>query len=162
MYFHMDYYCFVNQLYHKTKIICKKGATCKKKQGYFNFDFELREGDFNQYKRGTLPTSPGLASPDFNLLHCKLWETLHLTRIEPKDHIVPSFVKAWIGTSQYWFMSYIIEIPLLVLNKKNKLSKFQLQSMWNFGPCRPWGLHLCNTEFRLHKNTSCQVHIADY
>jgi hypothetical protein len=37
MYFHIDYNCFVNRLYHKTKIICKKRATCKKKQGDFNF-----------------------------------------------------------------------------------------------------------------------------
>jgi hypothetical protein len=28
---------FDNQLYHKTKIICKKRVTCKKKQGDFNF-----------------------------------------------------------------------------------------------------------------------------
>jgi hypothetical protein len=27
-----------NQLYNKTKIICKKRVTCKKKQGDFNFD----------------------------------------------------------------------------------------------------------------------------
>jgi hypothetical protein len=32
-----DYNCFDNQLYHKTKIICKKRVTCKKKQGNFNF-----------------------------------------------------------------------------------------------------------------------------
>ena len=29
MYFHIDYNCFVNQLYHKTKIICKKRVTCQ-------------------------------------------------------------------------------------------------------------------------------------
>jgi hypothetical protein len=31
MYFHIDNNGFVNQLYHKTQIICKKGETCKKK-----------------------------------------------------------------------------------------------------------------------------------
>jgi hypothetical protein len=30
MYLPIDYNCFDNQLYHKTKIICKKRATCKK------------------------------------------------------------------------------------------------------------------------------------
>jgi hypothetical protein len=33
----IDYNYFDNQLYHKTKIICKKRVTCKKKQGDFNF-----------------------------------------------------------------------------------------------------------------------------
>jgi hypothetical protein len=37
MYLPIDYNCFDNQLYHKTKIICKKRVTCKKKQGDFNF-----------------------------------------------------------------------------------------------------------------------------
>jgi hypothetical protein len=37
MYLPIDYNCFVNQLYHKMKIICKKRVTCKKKQGDFNF-----------------------------------------------------------------------------------------------------------------------------
>jgi hypothetical protein len=46
MYLPIDYNCFVNQLYHKTKIICnfigrrrkrRKRVTCKKKQGDFNF-----------------------------------------------------------------------------------------------------------------------------
>jgi hypothetical protein len=32
----------VNQLYHKTNIIWKKGATCKKKQGDFNFAYGQR------------------------------------------------------------------------------------------------------------------------
>jgi hypothetical protein len=31
MYFNIDYNGFVNQLYHKTQIIYKQGATCKKK-----------------------------------------------------------------------------------------------------------------------------------
>jgi len=47
MYFNIDYNCFDNQLYHKMQIICKKGVTCKKKQGYFNFDLGSREGDFS-------------------------------------------------------------------------------------------------------------------
>jgi hypothetical protein len=29
MYFHMNYNCFVDEFYHKTKKVCKKGATCK-------------------------------------------------------------------------------------------------------------------------------------
>jgi hypothetical protein len=37
MYLPIDYNCFYNQLYHNTKIICKKRVTCKKKQGDFNF-----------------------------------------------------------------------------------------------------------------------------
>ena len=37
MYLPIDYNCFDNQLYHKTKIICKKRVTCKKKHGDFNF-----------------------------------------------------------------------------------------------------------------------------
>jgi hypothetical protein len=47
MYFHIDNNGFVNQLYHKTQIICKKGETCKKKQGDFNFTLESRESDFS-------------------------------------------------------------------------------------------------------------------
>ena len=39
MYFPINYNCFVNQLYCKTKIVYKKGATCKKK--YANFIFAL-------------------------------------------------------------------------------------------------------------------------
>ena len=48
MYFNIDYNCFVNQLYHKTQIICKKGATCKTKQGDFDFALESTEGDFSE------------------------------------------------------------------------------------------------------------------
>jgi hypothetical protein len=47
MYFNIDCNCFANHLYHKTQIICKKGATCKKKQGDFNFTLESREGDIS-------------------------------------------------------------------------------------------------------------------
>ena len=63
--FNIDYNCFVNQyqLYHKTQIICKKGATCKKKQGDLNFALESREGDFSRYR---VRISPGLVSPAFN------------------------------------------------------------------------------------------------
>jgi len=56
MYFHIDYNCFVNQLYHKTKIICKKRVTCKKKQG-----------DFSRYRARISPTSPGLVSPEYTI-----------------------------------------------------------------------------------------------
>jgi hypothetical protein len=35
------------QLYHKTQIICKKGVTCKKKQGEINFALGSWEGDFS-------------------------------------------------------------------------------------------------------------------
>ena len=41
MYFNIDYNRFVNQIYHKTQIICKKGATCKKKKDDFNFAKDL-------------------------------------------------------------------------------------------------------------------------
>ena len=40
MYLPIDYNCFDNQLYHKTKIICKKRVTCKKKQDDFNFAYK--------------------------------------------------------------------------------------------------------------------------
>jgi hypothetical protein len=40
-----------NQLYHKTKMIYKKGATCKNKQGNFNLALELREADFSHIGR---------------------------------------------------------------------------------------------------------------
>ena len=63
MYFPIDYNCFVNQPYHKTKIICKKRMTCKKKQGNFNFALQSREGDFSRYRAKISPTSPGLVSP---------------------------------------------------------------------------------------------------
>jgi hypothetical protein len=60
MYFNVDHNCFVNHLYLKTQIICKKGATCKRKQGDYNFALESREGDFSWYR--VIP-SPGLVSP---------------------------------------------------------------------------------------------------
>jgi len=60
----MDYNCFVNQLWHKMEIICKKGVTCKKKRGDFNFSFEPREGDLSQYKARISATSPDLVSSD--------------------------------------------------------------------------------------------------
>ena len=67
MYFNIDYNCFVNQLYHKTQIICKKGATCKKKQGDFNFALESREGATLADIRAKIsPTLPGLVSPGPN------------------------------------------------------------------------------------------------
>jgi hypothetical protein len=47
MYFPIDYNCFVNQLYCKTKIVYKKGVTCKKK--YANFIFALGDNDLQQY-----------------------------------------------------------------------------------------------------------------
>ena len=53
-YFHIDYNCFVNQLYHKTQVICKK------KQGDFNF---AREGDISWYMARISPSSPGLMKP---------------------------------------------------------------------------------------------------
>jgi hypothetical protein len=62
MYFPIDYNCFVNQLYHKTKIICKKRITCKKKQGDFNFALQSREGDFRRYRESISSTSSGLVS----------------------------------------------------------------------------------------------------
>ena len=42
----IDNNSFVNQLYNKTKIICKKAATCKKKQGDINFALESMEGNY--------------------------------------------------------------------------------------------------------------------
>ena len=63
-YFQMDYNCFVNQLWHKMEIICKKGVTCKQERGDFNFSFEPREGDLSRYKVRISVTSPGLVSPD--------------------------------------------------------------------------------------------------
>jgi hypothetical protein len=36
MYLPIDYNCFDNQHFHKTKIICKKRVTCKKKLGLVN------------------------------------------------------------------------------------------------------------------------------
>ena len=86
MYFNIDYNCFVNHLYHKTQIICKKEATCKKKQGDVNFALESREGDFSWYRARTLPTSPGLVSPAsmittkvFELDSCPLHDELNTT-----------------------------------------------------------------------------------
>jgi hypothetical protein len=38
--YQLDYNCFVNRLYHKVQIICKKGVTCKKKQGDINLALE--------------------------------------------------------------------------------------------------------------------------
>jgi hypothetical protein len=48
MYLPIDYNCFDNQLYHKTKIICKKRVTYKKKRGDFNFASYSRESDFGR------------------------------------------------------------------------------------------------------------------
>jgi hypothetical protein len=64
MYLPIDYNCFVNQLYHKVQIICKKKVTCKKKQGDFNFALQSRGSDFSQYRARISPTSSGLVSPD--------------------------------------------------------------------------------------------------
>ena len=67
MYLPIDYNYFVNQLYHKTKIICKKRVTCKKKQGDFNFGLSSGESDFSRYRVRISPTSPGLVSPEIPL-----------------------------------------------------------------------------------------------
>ena len=48
MYLPIDYNCFDNQLYHKTKIICKKRLTCKKKQGDFNFALRAISADIGR------------------------------------------------------------------------------------------------------------------
>ena len=63
MYLPIDCNCFDNQLYHKTKIICKKRVTCKKKQGDFNFALSSRESNFSRYRAVISPTLPGLVSP---------------------------------------------------------------------------------------------------
>jgi hypothetical protein len=66
----------------KAKIICKKRATCKKKQG----DFESKEGDFSRYRMRISPTLPGLVSPDFYILYgvCTYFTNLFfLHRIGP-------------------------------------------------------------------------------
>ena len=47
------------------QIICKKGVTCKKKPGDFNFPLESREGDFSWYRATISPTLPGLVSPAY-------------------------------------------------------------------------------------------------
>jgi hypothetical protein len=66
MYLPIDYNCFVSQLYHKTKIICKKRVTCKKKQGDFNFALQSGESDFSRYGAIISPTLPGLVIPVSN------------------------------------------------------------------------------------------------
>jgi hypothetical protein len=70
MYLAIDYNCFDNQLYHKTKIIYKERVTCKKKQGDFNFTLQSRESDFSQYRARISPdlVSPGYLGPGLNLL----------------------------------------------------------------------------------------------
>jgi hypothetical protein len=70
MYLPIDYNCFVNQLYHKTKIIYKERVTCKKKHGDFNFTLQSRESDFSQYRARISPdlVSPGYLGPGLNLL----------------------------------------------------------------------------------------------
>jgi len=63
MYFNIDHNCFVNQLYHKTQIICKKGATRKKKQGNFNFVLASSGGlhfNFSWYRARISSSSSGL------------------------------------------------------------------------------------------------------
>jgi hypothetical protein len=60
--FSIDYNCFVDHLYHKTEIICKKRMIFKKKQGDFNFALES-EGDFSRCRARISTTLSGLVSP---------------------------------------------------------------------------------------------------
>ena len=73
MYFHIDYNCFVNQLYHKR-------VTCKKKHGDFNFALWSREIDFSRYRARISSILPGLVSPGQFKKHLleeqHLWQAL--------------------------------------------------------------------------------------
>jgi hypothetical protein len=119
MYLSIDYNYFVNQHYHKTKIICKK------KQGDFDFALQSSEGDFSRYRVRISSASPGLVSPgDYSTLHfnCPRNENLNLL--------------VWIK---------IIEIIYYIYLNKNWKIYWSEQSFIGLGledRCSSWQLYL--------------------
>ena len=112
MYFHIDYNCSVNQLYHKTIQFARKEWLSKRNKATL-ISLCSRGRDFSRYRVRISPTLPGLVSPEYKLF-LKLIQAFFLPVALMKYVLNPKGGRSTENTSSFCASELLLSGILLV------------------------------------------------